>query len=147
MIKRHELVKSISSLRQQTEFNLGRCKIDQIKGTFKFHAQGLDQDYLNHNGTVTAEFEFPKKGMNFENYQDREFKLFVNVYKGVSRENNCIIGRSSSVRRLDDDDVKHAKLHMTVHNVVRLMDIIFTNVEKIVLELRFEVCKKDLSQQ
>ena len=111
------------------------------KAKFQFHAQGLDQDSVNHNGTVTATFQFPdhsKKPQEMD-IMECEFKLSVNVYRG-SIEESHIIGQSSSVRRLDEDDRKRRTLHMTVHNVVNLQKIIFSasSVDKISIEVVIE---------
>ena len=141
--KRAKLCKSIASLTTQTEFNVGRLTINGFNGTFQFHSQGLDQDYENHCGTVTAVFQFPKKTHtnkgNVLNYHGCKFKLSVNVYGSK----NGIIGQSCEIRNLTEDDQQHGILHMTVHNVVRLQDIIFTNRDKILIEVMVELIAKD----
>ena len=144
--KRAKLCKSIASLTTQTEFSVGRLTIDGFNGTFQFHSQGLDQDYDNHCGTVTAVFQFPKKTHtnkgNVLNCQGCKFKLSVIVYGGRISENK-IIGQSSEIRNLTEEDQQHGILHMTVHDVVRLQDIIFTNIDKILIEVTVELIAKD----
>lgn len=138
---------SIARLLPQTAFNFRqKFKLYGIKGEFQFHSRGLDQDYKNHNGTLTAVFKFPKKPQRINilnNYENCEFKIAVNVYEGPVSNNRCI-GQSSSARSLDDDDRKRGTLHMTVHEVVSLRKIIFTDVDppvdkifiQVVVELR-----------
>ena len=139
--KRATLCNSISRLTSKTEFDLGQWKMNGTKAKFQFHAQGLDQDSVNHNGTVTATFQFPDRSKKPQemDIMECEFKLSVNVYRGSIKENH-IIGQSSSVGRLDEDDRKRKTLHMTVHNVVSLKNIIFSasSVDKISIEVVVE---------
>lgn len=77
------------------------------------------------------------------NYENCEFKIVVNVYEGPISNGQCI-GHSSSTRSLDDDDRRRGTLHMTVHEVVSLQNIIFTDLDppvdkifiQVVVELR-----------
>ena len=129
--KRATLCCSIAHLSSQIVFDIKqKLKICGIQGELQFHSHGLDQDYNNYKGTVTAVFKFPKKPqrINIMNYEHCEFKLSVKVYEGPIR-NNRIIGQSTSTRELDDDDRKRGILHMTVHKVVSLENIIFTDID------------------
>ena len=126
--KRPTLCHSIARLLPQTAFDFKqKLIIYGIKGEFQFHSRGLDQDRKKRNGTITAMFKFPKKPqrINILNYENCEFKIAVNIYEGPVGNSQCI-GQSSSTRSLDDDDRKRGTLHMTVHGVVSLNDIIFT---------------------
>ena len=134
--------------RDQTVFNFKqKFKLYGIKGEFQFHSRGLDQDYKNHNGTLTAVFKFPKKPqrINILNYENCEFKIAVNVYEGPMGDNQ-LIGQSSSTRSLDDDDRRQEVLHMTVHEVVSQKKIIFTKSntppDKIFMEIKVELNAK-----
>ena len=144
--KRPTLCHSIARLLPQTAFDFKRkLEMYGIKGEFQFHSRGLDQDYKKCNGTLTAVFKFPQKPqrINILNYENCEFKISVNVYEGPVGDNQ-IIGQSSSTRSLDDDDRKRGTLHMTVHKVVSLRKIIFTDMDppvdkifiQVVVELR-----------
>jgi hypothetical protein len=144
--KRTALCNSIARLSPQTEFSIKqKLKVYGIKGEFQFHSRGLDQDCKNLNGTLTAVFKFPKKPQRINilnNYENCEFKLAVNVYEGPVSSNRCI-GQSSSTRSLDADDRKRGLLHMTVHEVVSLRNIIFTDmdppVDKIFIQIVVEL--------
>lgn len=144
--KRSKLCHSIARLLPQTVFNFKqKFKMYGIKGEFQFHSRGLDQDCKNHNGTLTVLFKFPKKPqrINLLNYEDCEFTIIVNVYEGPVSNDRCI-GHSSSIQSLDDDDRRRGILHMTVHEVVSLRNIIFTDMDppvdkifmQVVVELR-----------
>ena len=147
--KRPTLCHSIARLLPQTAFDFKqKFKVYGIKGEFQFHSRGLDQDCKNLNGTLTAVFKFPKKPqrINILNYENCEFKISVNVYEGPVSNDRCI-GKSNSTRNLDDDDRKRGTLHMTVHEVVSLRNIIFTDidppVEKIFMQVVVELIAND----
>ena len=107
------------------------------------HAQGLDQDLEDHHGTVTAVFNFPKdlKSSHIFNKPDCKFKLSVAVYEGAV-ERNKLIGESISCRTPTAEDIRqNRKLHMTVHRVVNLSDVIFSKVcpSKIIVKIIVEI--------
>ena len=151
--KRSTLCDSIASISPQTVFDIKqKVKMHGIKGEFQFHSHGQDQDCKKRNGTLTAMFRFPKKPhrVNVVNYEDCDFKLSVKVYEGPIR-NKQILGQSTSIRRLDDDDRKRGALHMTVHGVVSLEKIIFTKSDtppdQIFMEVKVDLNAKGHTDQ
>lgn len=123
-------------------FNSPKFNVSGIRVVCQFHSQGLDQDISDHYATLTATFDLPKnpKKASVLNQQSPVFKLSVFVYEGAV-EKKHLIGESSAARKLDDEDRQQFKMHMTVHRVVSLEELIFSEIcpNKIIVKIVVEV--------
>ena len=106
------------------------------------HPQGQDQDYTDHNITVTGILHLPKYARNSDSLfaqANCATELTAKVYKGSVDEEN-LLGQASKIRKLQEDERRSLTVHMTVHNVVSQSDITYSrSSEKIFIRVTAEL--------
>lgn len=126
-----------------SEIKLASYNLHDIEIACYLHPLGLDEDCKpNGSITLTAVLRLPQRKRDSDNLRKCTARLTVSVYEGLVKESRLINEPRFTYREMDDDDRQSLVMHLTVHDVVRQEDIVFSRrcPDKIFFKLLTEIC-------